>query len=195
MKTETIVSKIKSGDTQALRFVYELFYKPVYQAAYYITNDTGLAEDTVHEVFLKIQYKINQLEDPSKLEAWLCRMAANTARDIIRHRSRSTLFAEARGIYSDNQLFPPDTILLENEEKQAIKQQIDRLQLEHRQVIYLKYYREMSYEEISTALGIPVGTVKSRLFHARQEIKKLIEPKGSFKRHSIFIDPEEVKQS
>ena len=66
MKTETIVSKIKSGDTQALRFVYELFYKPVYQVAYYITNDTGLAEDTVHEVFLKLQYKINQLEDPSR---------------------------------------------------------------------------------------------------------------------------------
>lgn len=192
MKTETLVSKIKSGDSQALRFVYELFYKSVYQAAYYITNDTGLAEDSVHEVFIKLQYKINQLEDPSKLEAWLCRMAVNTARDIIRQRSRSTLFAEARGIYSESQLLSPDTILLNNEEKQAIKKHLEYLKLEHRQVIYLKYYQEMSCEEMSTTLDVPVGTVKSRLFHARQEIRKLLEPEGSFKQHIAALKTEEV---
>lgn len=97
MNTETIIAKIKSGDVQALRFVYELFYRPVYQAAFYITKDTGLAEDAVHEVFLKIKYKIEQLNDPSKLEAWLCRMAVNTARDIIRHRSKNTFYMRNPG--------------------------------------------------------------------------------------------------
>jgi len=194
LNTETIVSKIKSGDVQALRFVYELFYRPVYQAAYYITNDTGLAEDAVHEVFLKIKHKIEQLEDPSKLEAWLCRMAVNTARDIIRHRSRNTLYMEPRSIYSDNQLLSPDTILLIEEDKQVIKQKINSLQPEYRQILYLKYYRDMSCEEISTALDLPVGTVKSRLFHARQKIRKLTESEGNFPHHNtVKINPEEAK--
>lgn len=194
MNTETIVSKIKSGDVQTLRFVYELFYRPVYQAAYYITNDTGLAEDTVHEVFLKIKHKIEQLEDPSKLEAWLCRMAVNTARDIIRHRSRNTLYMETRGIYSENQLLSPETILVIEEDKQVFKQKINCLQPEYRQILYLKYYREMSCEEISRALGLPVGTVKSRLFHARQKIRKLTEPEGNFPHHNtVKINPEEAK--
>lgn len=194
MKTETIVAKIKSGDVQALRFVYELFYRPVYQAAYYITNDTGLAEDAVHEVFLKIKYKIEQLEDPSSLEAWLCRMAVNTARDIIRHRSRNTFYMETRGVYSDNQLLSPETILLIEEDKQMIKQKINCLQPEYRQILYLKYYREMSCDEISAALGLPVGTVKSRLFHARQKIRELIEPESKFPHHNTMkLNSEEAK--
>lgn len=194
MNTETIVSKIKSGDVQALRFVYELFYRPVYQAAYYITNDTGLAEDAVHEVFLKIKHKIEQLEDPSKLEAWLCRMAVNTARDIIRHCSRNTLYMETRSIYSDKQLLSPETILLVEEDKQVVKQKINYLQPEFRQILYLKYYREMSCAEISKALGLPVGTVKSRLFHARQKIRELIEPEDNPLHHNTMkINPEEAK--
>lgn len=192
MKVETIVSKIKNGDAQAIRFVYELFYVPVYKTAYHITNDAGLAEDTVHEVFLKLPSKISQLEDPSRLEAWLCRIAVNTARDIIRLRSRNTLLGEARGIYSDNQLFFPETALLINEERRDIKRQVESLRPEHRQVIYLKYYREMSYEEISSVLDVPVGTVKSRLFHARQEIKKLLEQEDRSMRHGKVKIPEEV---
>lgn len=192
LKNKTIVSRIKNGDVNAVRIVYELFYRPVYKAAYHITNDTGLAEDAVHEIFLKLPGKITQLEDPSKLEAWLCRMTANTARDIIRCRSRSTLFGEARGIYSDNQLFSPETAFLTMEERRDVKRQVESLRPEHRQVIYLKYYREMSYEEISSALGVPVGTVKSRLFHARQEIKKLLELEDRSIRHSTVKIPEEV---
>jgi len=194
LNTETIISKIKNGDIQALRYVYELFYNPVYQAAYYITNETGLAEDTVHEVFLKIKYKIEQLEDPSKLEAWLCRMAVNTARDIIRHRSRTTLYMETRGVYSENQLLSPEAILLKEEDKQMLKQKINCLQPEYRQILYLKYYREMTCDEIGQALGLPVGTVKSRLFHARRKIKKLTEFEGNFpQQNTVKINPEEAK--
>jgi len=194
LKTETIVLKLKNGDTQALRFVYELFYKPTFQAALFITNDIGLAEDAVHEVFLKVQNKIEQLQDPSKLETWLCRMASNTARDIIRHRSKSALFPEARDIYLDNQLISPETVLLDKEKKQIIQHLIRNLQPEYKSIIYLKYYADMSVNEISTTLEIPVGTVKSRLIRAREGIKKLLNPEDHLNRHKInrLIEPEEV---
>jgi len=175
LKEETIVQKLKNGDMQILRLVYELFYKSVYQAAFFITSDPSLAEDAVHEVFLKLPSRIEQLEDPSKLEAWLCRMASNTARDIIRRHSRSDLFAGARDVCPDNQAGSPETTLLANEDKTTIKQYIERLQPEYKIVIYLKYYQDLKIEEISKILGIPLGTVKSRLIRAREELRKIIE--------------------
>jgi len=180
-----MVQKLKNGDMQILRLVYELFYKPVFQAAFFITNDTSLAEDAVHEVFLKLPSRIDQLEDPSKLEAWLCRMASNTARDIIRRRSRSTLFAQARNVYSDHQTVTPETVLLANEDKLTVKQFIERLQPEYKIAIYLKYYRDMPIEEISKILGIPLGTVKSRLIRARAELRKIMDPENRLNRHNI----------
>jgi len=75
-----------------------------------------------------------------------------------------------------------------------VKQKINCLQPEYRQILYLKYYREMSCGEIGTALGLPVGTVKSRLFHARQKIRKLTEPEGnSPHQNTVKINPEEAK--
>ena len=193
MKIDNIVHKLKNGDVQALRLVYELFYKPAFRAAYFITNDTGLAEDAVHEVFLKLQNKIEQLEEPSKLESWLCRIASNTARDIVRQRSKSTLFAEARDVYSYNQLISPETLLLINEEKRSIKEYIGHLQTDQKQVVYLKYYEEMSINEICSFLEIPAGTVKSRLIRAREEIRKLLDIEGYTSRHKLksALDSEE----
>ncbi len=194
MNKETIVAKIKSGDVQALKIVYELFYRPVFQAAYFITQDTGLAEDTVHDVFLKLKYKIEQLKDPSKLEAWLCRMAANNARDIIRRRSKNILCLEIRGVHSDSQLSSPETLFLLEADKEMIKQKINSLQPEFRQILYLKYYKEMSYEEICTALGLPMGTVKSRLFHAKQKFKKVLESEIDIpQQNTVKVNPEEAK--
>lgn len=184
MKVETIVQKLIKGDIQALRLVYELFYISFFRAAFFITNDVGLAEDAVHEVFLKLTSKIDQLEDPSKLEIWLCSMASNAARDIVRHRSRSTLFAEARNVYSDNQTVSPEIVLIINEEKEVIKQYIERLQPEHKIVIYLKYYQDLSIDEISKILGIPIGTVKSRLIRARDELRKIIDSENQLNSYS-----------
>ncbi len=175
MNAETIILKIKRGDLQTCRFIYELFYKPVYQSAYCIINDPGLAEDIAHEVFIKMNHKIEQLKDPTKLEAWLCRMAMNTARDIIRHRSRNTYYLETGDIYPNNQQLSPETNLLIEEDKKMVIKKINCLSSGYRQVLYLKYYREMTCEEISAILNLPIGTVKSRLFHARHKIKKLIE--------------------
>lgn len=195
LKPEAIVEKLKNGDTQAFRFIYELFYKAAFKAAFFIARDPGLAEDAVHEAFLKVPSKIGQLEDPSKLGTWLRRMSSNAARDIVRQRSKSTLFDEAGGIYSDNQLTSPEMALIENEDKLIIMKNIDRLQPDYKIVIQLKYYQEMTIDEISTALGIPVGTVKSRLFSARKEIKKLLEPEDLFNRPKVvgLNDPEGVK--
>ncbi len=187
MKPETLVQKLKNGDNEVLKLVYELFYKSTFQAALFITSDPNLAEDAVHETFLKLRDKIDQLEDPSKLGAWLCRIAANIARDLMSDRVKCTSLVEPLDKYQDKKLISPETVLLDKEVKQLVRQVIDRLRPGYRLIIYLKYYEDMSVNEISKTLGLPVGTVKSRLFHARRELRKLIEPKTGFNRHKLEI--------
>ncbi len=186
MKPKTIVQKLKNGDNEVLKLVYELFYKSTFQAALFITSDPNLAEDAVHDTFLKLRDKIDQLEDPSKLGAWLCRIAANIAKDLMSDRVKCTSLVEPLDKYQDKKLISPETVLLDKEAKQLIRQVIERLRPGYRQIIYLKYYEDMSVNEISKTLGLPAGTVKSRLFHARREIRKLIEPKTGFNRHNKF---------
>lgn len=188
MKIEIIIERLKNWDSKVYKLIYELYYKSTFHAAFFITKDAGLAEDATHEAFLKLRDKIDQLEDPSKLETWLCRMAANIARDIIRQRSKSTLFAETREIYSEDQVTSPEKTLLDNEEKQIIREIINHLQPEHKRVMYLRYFEDLSVDEIGNILGIPVGTVKSRLFYAREEFKKLIKPDGHFGHHGVDTD-------
>lgn len=170
MEVETTINRIKNGDIEAIGLVYELFYESAFRSAFIITCDVGLAEDAVHQAFLNLQSKIYQLRDPSKMEAWLCRSITNLARDIIRERFKSTT---TTGIDTSNQWTCPETVLLNDEKKQIIKQQILRLPPDFKIIIYLRYYKQMSINEISKYLKIPVGTVKSRLIRARKRIKKL----------------------
>ncbi|SHF39686.1 RNA polymerase sigma-70 factor, ECF subfamily [Desulfofundulus australicus DSM 11792] len=174
MEKETLLQKLKNKDPQALRFLYEMFYKPLFQAAFFIVNDVGLAEDVVHEVFLKLHHKIDQLQDPSKLGVWLRRMAVNTAWDMVRNRAKSTLIPETEIGYAGEQFISPELICLDKEERLLVQKALRGLQPDHRIVLYLKYYEDMSIDQISNFLNIPVNTVKSRLIRARMELKKLL---------------------
>ncbi|WP_170291934.1 RNA polymerase sigma factor [Heliobacterium mobile] len=185
MEVESMIERFKAGDIEGLRLIYERCYKPVYQAAFFVTRDAGLAEDVTHDVFLKLGEKIDQLREPSKLEAWLCQMAANTARDLLRRRVRSVLCAEVRENATEMTGDSPESAALEEEERALIRRCVSDLPQEYRSVIYLKYYRDQTIEQISSALDIPSGSVKSRLSRAKQRIKKWLERDGQIKRHSV----------
>lgn len=178
MISEAIIEKIKIGDLQALKYVYELYYGSAYKAAFFITKDAGLAEDAVHETFIRLKDKIEQLEDHSKLGLWICRIAINKARDILRQRSKSTLYEDVRSIYKDDQNLCPETIYIINEEITAIQNYINLLHPYYKDVIYKKYYEQLTISEISKILGVPEGTIKYRLYQARKEIKRLMKNKN-----------------
>lgn len=169
---ESIVLKLKNGDVQALKILYELFYKSTFNAAFFITRDSGLAEDAIHDVFIKVHEKIDQLEDISKIESWLCRMSANRALDIIRNRSRSILTGETQIISISEEHDSLENIIVNNEAREIIKHNINNLKHEYKIVVYYKYYIGLTIREISTILVVPEGTVKTWLIRARKEMKK-----------------------
>lgn len=154
-----------------MKLLYELFYKSTYNAAYFITRDHGIAEDAVHDVFIKVHEKIEQLVDISKIEFWLCRMATNKALDIMRSRSKSVLTSEVQ-ISSCDQQKNIENLIVNNEEKEIIRRNINNLSPDYKMVVYYKYYRDLTVKEISTILEVPEGTIKTWLIRARKEMKK-----------------------
>lgn len=169
-----IIEKLKNGDISAFKIIYELYSKKIFSVAVLVTRDERLAEDVVQEVFIKINEKITRLDDVSRIEAWLCRIAYNKAIDVMRNRSKSVLCSDVREILPVNSSVTPENIAMENEDKEELIRLINSLQIEYKQVLYLKYFLDLSVIKISYVLGIPEGTVRSRLTRARTVLKKML---------------------
>ncbi|ABZ83159.1 conserved hypothetical protein [Heliomicrobium modesticaldum Ice1] len=179
---EELIETLKAGGTDGLRLAYEQFYRSVYQAAFFILRDPGLAEDVTHDVFLKLGERIGQLRDPAKLESWLCQMAVNSARDLLRRRGRNVLCAEIRDEGVAFAEGSPEAATEKQEQSSILRQCISRLPPDYRSVIYLRFYLDQSIEQISATLDIPSGSVKSRLSRAKQRIRHWLERDGQEKR-------------
>lgn len=162
--------------------VYQAYYDTVYRVALYITQDHATAEDVTQETFKTALENYWQLKDPGKLRGWLTKIAVNQARASCNFKNRviSTDHAiiDARrdtGTF-DNQ----ENELIKLETKQEIMSMILSLPEDFQTVVILRYYDEFNVQEIADLLGIPVGTVKSRLSRARVKLEKLLTENGLY---------------
>lgn len=150
------------------------YYQTVYKAAFFIVKERGLAEDAAQETFVKAYHKLDQLRDRNKAEAWLTRIAMNTARDLLRRRKRIVV-AMVRDLPDKEDPDSPERSLLAAEERRMVLAALQDLGGNYQDVVYLKYYRELTTKQISQFLEIPEGTVKTRLRKARLTIAAKIE--------------------
>lgn len=166
-----------------------MFYNRVFEAAYFITQDEYLAQDVVQETFLKAFRNIDKLNDGSKMGAWLAVIATRTALDLLK-KTRKDVITEDNYIdeeISKNQhISSVENIVEEKFIKNLLRQQVQELIPEHRQVIILKYEYDLKDEEIALELGVSSGTVKSRLFRARKKLKLLIEKEPEFQNRGAY---------
>ena len=172
---ENQVKKIKNGDIQPLESFYKLFYNSLFSIAYFIMRDDNLAKDAAHEVFLNLPNKIHQLKDYSKIEAWLNRIVINEAYNILRQRAKCSHVADISELYNTHSMPSPESEVLEKEEAFFVRGLIRSMPRDLQQVIFYRYYQNLTIDEISELLVIPRGTVKSRLFRAREALEKIIK--------------------
>ncbi len=153
--------------------LYETFADKVFKVAMVITKDKYLAEDIVQETFIKAYNKIDSILDLEKMGAWLSTIASRTAIDLIRKEKRSGT------ILVDDIIFNENTKAINDVEqeieylwmKREITQEVLQLKPALRTAFLLKYKEDMKEEDIATHLQLPIGTVKSRLYRARQQIR------------------------
>lgn len=173
-----LVKKCKNGDEEAFRVLIDKYKADAVNVAYQMTNDPELAEDIAQEAFIRVYKYIGNFKGESKFFTWLYKIILNLCRDYFRRQpDQNFLSLEEPPVSSILRRQIPD--LVENPEKQMekkelqrmIKEALDTLSFEHRQVIVLKDLQGFTYREIAEIVDIPLGTVKSRLNTARKRLQ------------------------
>ncbi|WP_231746155.1 RNA polymerase sigma factor [Rosistilla oblonga] len=158
-----------AGDRAALRSIYETTSDRVFRLMVRMVGPQD-ADDLTQQTFVRAFTRLAQFSGQSKFETWLYRLATNEALQHLRrekHRRTKQLIVEPTMLATDH---------VEQDERIAmLRQALDQLDPELRAIFTLKEESGLSYQEIAQALGIPEGTVGSRLNRARRELRKLLE--------------------
>lgn len=175
--TEAFFEKLKKRNKEAFRILYETFKVPLYSLVFSIIKDNDRTADIIQDTFIKVIKSIGTLEDIRKIKYWIFRIAINITMNIIK-RDKRLKFAGDGLEDIMNRSMGSHFVSRGDEDRDemyyAIQQQALQLPLKQRIVFTLKYMDDFKESEIAETLGIPVGTVKSRLSTARAKIKENI---------------------
>lgn len=185
------VERTLAGDREAFGELVERWQGRIYGAVVRMIRDRELARDLTQDAFLKAYEKLGSFQGGAAFGTWLYSIALNVVRSEIRRRSakknRPPLSLDALGGAEEGSEYdPPDDApgaverLVTREQCRALLAAIDELDGDQREVIVLREFQGLSYDEIAEAVGVPVGTVRSRLFRARNELRRrLVDEVGS----------------
>ena len=178
-----LVRAFQAGDEKAFEELIRKYQRQVANIVYLSLGDRLIVQDLVQEVFIRVFKSVRKFEFDSSFYSWLYRITVNLCIDEIRRRKIKRTFS--LGFLSneqvDEKLAPfeksrtPADSLLEGEKKETVLKALQKLSTHHRAVLILREYDDLSYEEIAKTLTISVQAVKSRLFRAREEMRKLLK--------------------
>ena len=163
-----LIAKSSHGDSSAFGTLVLRYHKMVVGVSYRTCGDAVLAEDIAQETFIRAWTKLSMYRPEGSFRGWLCRIAANLTIDALR-RQKPTVELESRTFEASGD--GPEAAALRDERAAAVREAIAKLPLHSRMALVLREYEGLSYREIADALGIPLGTVKSRLNDARHRLK------------------------
>ena len=161
---EAVIEACKQGDRDAFRRLFERHKDRVYSVAlYFFGGDEALAADVTQQVFLKLFTRIKQFQGESEFTTWLYRLTTNACVDEARRRRRWLPFGDATGMKEPRVKKTQEQTLASREVADSVKRAVATLRPKLRVVLLLKYFEELSYEEIAAVVGCSKGTVASRL--------------------------------
>jgi RNA polymerase sigma factor (sigma-70 family) len=162
------------GERAAFDELISRWHEPLWRYLRRLSSNDDIARDLAQDTWLRVFRGIARLREPAKLRSWLFGIARNVAMDRFRSQ-----YAEGTQADVDLEELPaPDDVNLE-EEFTTLESGLANLALLEREALTLFYLRELSLEEIAGLVGVPVGTVKSRLFRARQMLRRTLEGTNS----------------
>ncbi len=172
LRTELLVLQVKQGQAQAFEELVDLWQRPLWSHACRLTRDEQASWDVTQEAWITIARKIISLEDQSQFPGWSFRIVTNKAWDWIRRRKRQRAGVE-RAAKAHQE--PEVEQSVQTETELTFQELISRLSAEEQVLLSLRYEQDFSTVQIGRILGIREGTVKSRLFHARMKVKRIVE--------------------
>ena len=187
MKLEDLFLLAKKGDGRSFEQIVLSTENAVYNLALSILKKKEDAEDVTQETYLRLWRSIAELKIESSLKLYILKTARNLALDLIRKNSRredaDTVIHGTDGefevdIEDTDPASRPDLAYLQKAQKEVVRQSINELPTSARELIILRDLEGLPYSEISELLGISEGTLKSKLFRARERLRKIILSKN-----------------
>lgn len=166
-KLSRIIDRARRGDQDAFAELVIRYKGLVFRHAFGMLGDRGEAEDAAQEIFIKAYLALSKLDDVHAFSSWLMRIASNLCKDKLKQRTKAI---EAKEILEDT---IPDDAAGDPNLKLSMQEALARLSVDHREILLLHDVQGFRYEEIAELTGIPIGTVKSRLFSARMSLRKI----------------------
>ncbi|MDD6089239.1 MAG: sigma-70 family RNA polymerase sigma factor [Candidatus Limivicinus sp.] len=173
-----IVRKVLKGDTNAFETLVLEYEKNVYNIALRMTGNSEDASDMTQEAFIKAFNSLQSFRGDSKFSVWLYRIVSNVCLDFLRSRNRRPTVSlsvedddgEDTQLDVADESQSPELLLDRKLTRESVRRGLDSLPPDYRQILLLREIQGFSYEEISKALHLEVGTVKSRIFRARKRL-------------------------
>jgi RNA polymerase sigma-70 factor (ECF subfamily) len=185
VSTEDLIRRFQRGQPRAFEMLYDRYKDYVYRVAFFVTRNSGDAEEAVQETFLDVLRALPhyRVEGPARFETWLYRVTVNRCRSRLRRkRPPSADWDEIEDwlerVPSPHPNGEPEGTFLRRERAVALWRAVDRLPEAQRLVVLLRYRKGFSYDEIARTLDISIGTVKSRLHHAHRKLKEWLGAAG-----------------
>ncbi|MGD8188991.1 RNA polymerase sigma factor [Brevibacillus ginsengisoli] len=172
MGESELIQKAQNGDREALVELLRSIEHTVYRSAYYILGNEQDALDASQEALIRIYRKIDTFEAKAKFSTWVQRIVTNICMDKFRAK-KDTVSIDEHELTIIDQSNVEDTILMTHLSGD-IKAAIKKLPVSYRNVVVLRYLEDFSYQEIAETLDLPLNTVKSYLFRARQQLQELL---------------------
>ena len=174
LSDEAVLALVSRGDEAALGALYDRFGKPAYRLALRILRDPSLAEDAVQDAFLAVwRTAATYRPERAKASTWLLTLVHRRAVDLVRHEQR-------RRADPLDETFEPagegrtDDEAATREERRHVQAALSRLVPDQREALELAYYGGLSQTEIAERLGVPLGTVKSRMFSGLARLRDIL---------------------
>lgn len=175
---DDLVARLSCGDRTAVAEVYDAHHGAVRAFAKRLVGEAAAAEDLVHQVFVQLPRAIQSYRGEASLRTFLISVAVNRARHHVRAASRrrhamERYEQEPHGRYAD-----PEQETTRRELSAVLSRCLDALPLDQRVAFVLCEVEERSSGEVSSIVGAPEGTVRTRLFHAKRKLRALLEEEG-----------------
>lgn len=182
-----LVKRSVAGDQKAFELLVIKYQRRIQRLIGRMVRDVDLVEDIAQETFIRAYRALAQFRGDAQFYTWLYRIAVNTAKKALMDMKRDPTVSENSFKSSDddetsvleNELTSsetPDAVLASKEIAEMVNSAMEALPEELRQAITLREIEGLSYEEISEAMSCPIGTVRSRIFRAREAISQRIKP-------------------
>jgi RNA polymerase sigma-70 factor (ECF subfamily) len=172
---ESVIERAQRHDADALGEIYRLYARRVFGLCRYMLNSRESAEDAASEVFLKLQRSIGSYNRSIPFLRWLLRVAGNQCIDALRKRGRQVIVEVEEGVAAVEAASSepsPLGAVLSAEERSQVRDAITHLPENYRVPLVLRYYGELSYDEIAQQLGLQRNYVAALIFRGKQELRR-----------------------